>query len=239
MRHGILCHITTSPVPASQGILLAFPILAGVNALRTLAGAHARQACHAVQRLLSRESLGLGLLVVIAASDVLVRNVPVPYVVLGIFDEICHVSTAAILLGGALQVTQWRPRAPFLVAALAASVLIDVDHVPLSWFSNAILTAGTPRPYPHALWFIAVLLIAARMCRGTESAALLAGAATGVGLHLMRDVATAPVAMLWPATTPSFQIDYPWYFGLLAVVVAAPMFWRRMREQATASSDRC
>ncbi len=210
-----------------------------MNTLQSLVGAHARQACHAVQRLLSRGSLGLGLFVVVAASDVLVRNVVLPYVVLGIFDEICHVSTAAILLGAALRVTQWRPRAPFLVAALAASVLIDVDHVPLSWFSNAILTAGTPRPYPHGLWLIAVLLIAARMSRGTKSAALLAGAATGVGLHLMRDVATAPVALLWPATTRSFHIDYPWHLGLLAVVVAAPMFWRRVTEPATAGSDRC
>ncbi len=47
---------------------------------------------------------------------------------------------------------------------LACSVLVDVDHLPLQ-FGSSVITAGTARPYTHALWLVAVLIVAALAAR--------------------------------------------------------------------------
>jgi hypothetical protein len=74
-------------------------------------------------------------------------------------DEPCHLATAVVALAA---LTRWRGGPPgrhFGWAVLAASVLIDTDHLP-GEFGTAALTAGTPRPYTHALWLIVALAAA-------------------------------------------------------------------------------
>ena len=76
--------------------------------------------------------------------------------VVGFCAHPCHLATAMIVLGA---LTRWRGHptdSRFVWAMLGASVLIDLDHLPLE-FGSSILTAGTPRPYTHALWVVAVL----------------------------------------------------------------------------------
>ena len=148
-----------------------------------------------------------------------------------LLDEPCHLATALIVLGALIR---WRGRPPstwFVWAMLSASVLIDVDHLPLELGSNA-LTAGTPRPYTHALWVVAALAIAAIIAgrwsqlSGGRAAAIVtgitAGAAWGVSAHFLRDVVTAPIALWWPVSSADVQLPYAWYPAALLILAILP-----------------
>jgi inner membrane protein len=103
-------------------------------------------------------------------------------------------------------------------------VLIDIDHVPLDLLSSDILTAGTPRPYTPALATMLVLIAAAGLLRRRRGATAVAGLAVGVGLHLLRDVATGPVALWWPVTAHGLQVGYGWYAaGLVLATIAGAL----------------
>ncbi len=177
-------------------------------------------------RICSHRGVSLGLVAAIAVSDLLVRRQELSFVPRALFDEPGHLATAVVVLGA---ITRWRGRPPspwFAGAMLAASVLIDADHLPLE-LGSAVLTAGTPRPYTHALWVVAALAaaaaIAAPRARVSARAALVtgivAGMAWGVAAHFLRDVATAPIALWWPVSDASVQLPYGWY--LLALLVLA------------------
>jgi hypothetical protein len=115
-------------------------------------------------------------------------------------------------------------------------VLIDADHLPLE-FGSSLLTAGTPRPYTHALWVVALLTTVAvtasrwdRRARTPVSGAvmgILAGAAWGVSAHFLRDIATAPMSLWWPVSDVAVQVPYGWYIGALVVIVAIPPVRKR------------
>jgi len=115
---------------------------------------------------------------------------------------------------------------------LACSVLIDIDHLPLE-FGSSILTAGTPRPYTHALWVVAVLITATLLARwqsrrsgGSASAGavpILAGAAWGVSAHFLRDVSTANMSLWWPLTDAHVEMPYWCYVVALLLIVAFPL----------------
>ena len=114
---------------------------------------------------------------------------------------------------------------------LSASVLIDLDHLPLE-FGIGSLTAGTPRPYTHALWVAAVLAAAAavaglryrvsRSARAGLVTGIIAGAAWGVSAHFLRDVATAPIALWWPVSSASVQVPGYWYLAALLILAILP-----------------
>ena len=146
-------------------------------------------------------------------------------------DEPCHLATAGIILGTITRLRSAPPAQWFGLAMLASSVLIDLDHLPLE-FGSPAMTAGTPRPYTHALWVVVVLAAAAiaaacRSWRANTAAALagasvLAGAACGVSAHFLRDVATAPMSLWWPVSNAAVEVRYGWYIGALLLVVAIP-----------------
>ena len=157
------------------------------------------------------------LLVLVLAVDGLLRAVPVPRVVLGLLDEPAHLATTALLL------TAWTalrarplPRA-VVVGALAASVVIDLDHVPQDLLGSSVLTDGTPRPYSHSLTTAGALGAAAWAVRARPAAGYLTGGALGVLLHLWRDLATGQVSLLWPLTPAAAAVPYLLYAGSLAV----------------------
>jgi hypothetical protein len=120
---------------------------------------------------------------------------------------------------------------------LAFSVLIDADHLPLE-FGSSVLTAGTPRPYFHALWIIVALIVAMVVTRYWSQRAktpapsttvyILAGAAWGVSTHFLRDVATAPISLWWPVTKAAVEVPYWWYVLALLVIIAIPPTRSRM-----------
>ncbi len=107
-----------------------------------------------------------------------------------------------------------------LVAALVASVVIDVDHLPEQLGSD-ILTAGTMRPYTHSLTTIMVLLVLAAARRDWRAWEL--GAALGVASHLWRDLAEpagSGVALFWPVSDRTITTPAAVYLVSIAVLAA-------------------
>lgn len=147
-------------------------------------------------------------------------------------DEPCHQATGLICLGAVTRFLGRPPLPPFGWALLIGSNAIDLDHLPLE-FGSPVLTAGTPRPYTHALWIVAVLALAAlaarrlSRCAGTPAfattACALSGAACGVSDHFLRDVATAQMSMWWPITNAAVEISYWWYLAAIVVIVLIPV----------------
>ncbi|MEA2426880.1 MAG: inner membrane protein [Thermoleophilaceae bacterium] len=134
----------------------------------------------------------------------------------GILDETAHLATgivALLALGGR--------DSPFARGLIAGSVLIDVDHLPDA-LGHMWLRAGSRRPYPHTLLTPVAAMAVARRARGRERRWSL-GAAAGMTLHLIRDLASGQGTMLlWPASRRNFRLRYPAYVALLAVMAAAP-----------------
>ncbi|HEY1344160.1 MAG TPA: metal-dependent hydrolase [Streptosporangiaceae bacterium] len=179
----------------------------------------------------AHRGVSLALAAAIAVTDHVVHQQQLPFLARGLMDEPCHLATAMIALGA---LTRWRGRPPgsrFVWAMLSASVLVDLDHLPLE-LGSAVLTAGTPRPYTHALWVLVLLTVAAAAARRRRQvsgsarartvAGIAAGAAWGVAAHFLRDVGTAPIALWWPVSSASVQVPGYWYLAALFVLATLP-----------------
>jgi len=182
-------------------------------------------------RVSSSRAVSLALVAAIVLTDYLLPTQDLPFVPRALVDEPCHLLTAVIVLGAYVR---WRGRPPstwFIWAMLCASVAIDVDHLPLE-FGSYVLTAGTPRPYTHALWLVAMFAVAAIIAgvlsqvRGRRTAAILtgicAGAAWGLCAHFLRDVVTADIALWWPVSSTGVLLPYGWYLGALLLLAVLP-----------------
>jgi hypothetical protein len=166
----------------------------------------------------------------------------------GLLDEPAHVATALVILGALVRVRRKLPDQRFGWTMLACSVLIDIDHLP-DEFGSEVLTNGTPRPYTHALWTVIVLALAwaaarfivTRSGRPRPAAVelILAGAASGVAAHFVRDIATAPMSFWWPITDMAVEVPYWWYVLALAVFIAIGPIGRgpRRTSAATGATD--
>jgi inner membrane protein len=157
-------------------------------------------------------------------------------------DEPCHVATGLVCLGA---ITRFRGRPPapgFGWAMLICSTAIDLDHLPLA-LGSSVLTAGTPRPYTHALWVVAVLALGAlaawcwprRAGRASPAAAasIMLGAACGVSAHFLRDAGTAAMSLWWPVTPAAVQVHYRWYAVAIVVIALMPATWPSRPSRAT------
>lgn len=177
--------------------------------------------------------MSLGLILVIAAVDRVLLSQPFSFLFRALMDEPCHLLTAMVLLG---TITRWRgrpPSLPFTWALLIASVAIDIDHLPAELAVRGLLYGHLPRPYTHALWLLAILVLiavaAARRARrpgragAALAAAVFAGAACGIAAHFLRDLATAPISLLWPLSGTWLQVPYGWYLAAMLVIVALPL----------------
>ena len=70
------------------------------------------------------------------------------------------------------------------------------------------------RPPTHSLVTPIVLAVAGLAVRRWRSE--LFGCAVGVGLHLVRDIATGPgIPLAWPISGRAFEVPYPAYAALL------------------------
>jgi hypothetical protein len=147
----------------------------------------------------------------------------------GLLDWPAHLATALIVLGALVRIRRALPDHRFGWTMLACSVLIDIDHLPEE-FGSDVWTNGTPRPYTHALWTVIVLALAWAVARffairfGRPRPAtvelVLAGAASGVAAHFVRDIATAPMSFWWPITDMAVEVPYWLYVLALAVTIA-------------------
>lgn len=116
--------------------------------------------------------------------------------------------------------SSWRPSSPrrFYVAALIASVAIDVDHIPLYL---GLLGNHAHRPVTHSLSTVAVFIVAAAVSR--RHRAVLAGVATGLVLHFARDIAEGypGVRVFGPLQDSYWMASYRWFLGMIVVLTAA------------------
>lgn len=133
----------------------------------------------------------------------------------GLLDEPAHLAFAGLALW-VLCLLVHLPRR-FYSAALVASVAIDVDHVPLYLGVDSFAVQPHGRPFTHSLATIALLLLIAALWRRQKMVFL--GAATGVFLHLVRDlVEGAPgVALLWPLSDRELSVTGAATFVVLVV----------------------
>jgi hypothetical protein len=179
----------------------------------------------------AHRGVSLALAAAIAVTDHVAHQQQLPFLWRGLMDEPRHLATAMIVLG---TLARWRghpPSSGFVWAMLSASVLIDLDHLPLE-LGSGVLTAGAPRPYTHALWVLVLLVVAAAATRWRDqvsgsaragsAAVIAAGAAWGVAAHFLRDVATAPIALWWPVSSAGVQVPGYWYLPALLVLATLP-----------------
>jgi inner membrane protein len=170
----------------------------------------------------------------IAAADTAFHAFSPSLVASGILDEAAHAATTIIILGA----LDWPGTRGFALAALVASLVIDLDHIPQYLGSHA-LTAGTPRPYPHSLPTLLAVALVAVVTRG-RLRHLALGAELGLVGHFFRDMAEpsskAGVALFWPASDVNVRLPYVLYgcvmVGLLIVAL------KRDRERRSRSSGR-
>jgi membrane-bound metal-dependent hydrolase YbcI (DUF457 family) len=131
-------------------------------------------------------------------------------------DEAAHLATAGLAL---LVLARFidAPRR-FYVAALIASVAIDLDHIP---DYLGLLGDQNGRPFTHSLATVAVFAGAAAASRRHRAA--LAGIVTGLLVHFARDIVEGPpgVRMLWPLRETAWTTGYWWFFGMIIVLAGA------------------
>lgn len=135
--------------------------------------------------------------------------------VAGVLDETAHLATGALAIGAAAG------RVPRDAAAglLAASVLVDADHLP-DQLGARFLRRGSARPLPHSIATVAAVGALAALVPARRRAAAL-GALAGTALHLARDLATPPgvgVPLWWPASGRTVALGYAPYAALVAVL---------------------
>ncbi|HEX2085564.1 MAG TPA: hypothetical protein VHF89_07770 [Solirubrobacteraceae bacterium] len=135
----------------------------------------------------------------IAAADLLIPRAR-SRAAIALLDEPAHLATTWLV---AAAVAPDRMR-----AALIASTLLDVDHVP-SELGSDVLRRGAARPYGHT-----ALAAAA-------AAALSRGAGLGVAAHLLRDLACGPgVSLAWPLSGRAHRLPRAVYYALVATAAA-------------------
>jgi hypothetical protein len=150
------------------------------------------------------------------AFDAADRRVPFSVLASGPLDEVAHPAFAAL---GMLVLTCLidLPRR-FYVAALIASVAIDLDHVPLY---HGLLGDHDQRPVTHSLG--TVIIFAAAAVASRRHRAVFAGIVTGLVLHFARDIAEGPpgVRMLWPLQQTAWTASYWWFLGMVIALTGA------------------
>ena len=168
----------------------------------------------------------------IGALDVVqgLRRWPIP--VMAALDWPAHVATAALVLAAVR-----RPLAAETAAwALAGSVVIDVDHVPLYLGLDRVAVGENGRPFTHSLTTAAALFAGSRLAPGRTRTALT-GLAAGTVLHFVRDVGTGPGApLLWPFSRRNVRIPYGAYLAPVAAAALARARTRGIRIPRTAGA---
>ncbi len=154
------------------------------------------------------------LLVAVVGLDLVIRAADPGYAVLGMLDEPAHLATGVLVTAAVSAARGGLPGSTW-VGALCATVLIDVDHLPLVLGSD-LLTAGTPRPYAHSLATVLCLGVCAVVARRRPLSRVLTGCVIGVSAHLLRDAGTAPIALWWPLSNAGVTMPYAAYLAVLA-----------------------
>lgn len=170
-------------------------------------------------RVASRLNAALAAVIIVTADRALQakrRSVPVA----ALLDEPAHAATTVLLLSA----LGYRLSSPFAKGAVAASVAIDLDHLP-QYLGSRSLTKGTPRPYPHSFITLTSVGLLALACRGRSREVAL-GAEFGLVGHFFRDMAASRsrggLALFWPLSYANLRLPYRAYpVAMGAALVAA------------------
>lgn len=169
-----------------------------------------------IQKAVRSPFLPILLLVIVLGLDSLAQSERTGLIVGGLLDEPAHLATAALILL-ALAGSDWMlAHRRWTASALAASMAIDVDHIPLYAHVPHIAVDGG-RPFTHSLVTVVVLLLLAASVRRIRT--ILLGLSAGVALHFVRDVATGPgVSLWWPLASKGVEVHYSTYILMLGIV---------------------
>ena len=177
----------------------------------------------------------LACVLVIAVADLVIWLAHVPYAAEALFDEPAHAAIGILALAAvAVSIS-----APVVIAMLAGSLLIDLDHLPDVLGSN-VLEHGVPRPYTHSLLTVVVVLAVALLLRDRTLRRLALVVAVALCLHFVRDMAEPHgpgVSLLWPLSDRPVTLAYGWWAGLVALL-ALLAFARRIRLEGVLSRAR-
>jgi len=150
---------------------------------------------------------------VIALADVLLPYARSSRIASGILDEAAHLLTGV----AALQAIGLAD-GPCARGLIAGSIALDADHIPDA-LGHMLMRSGGARPYPHTLLTPAVVVLAGRRAGGIRERRFAAGLASGLALHLVRDLASGQgVRLLWPLSRRDFRVAYPAYLALIAAM---------------------
>jgi inner membrane protein len=153
-------------------------------------------------------------LAVLLVLDLMATTRRWPIVVQGLIDEPAHLLTAWLILRALPGQLLRRDAGRW---ALLFSVAIDIDHMPL-YLTDYRFAVDDGRPPTHSLALICALVGGAFLL-GRHFRELQLGAAVGVGLHFIRDLATGPgVPLLFPVTDDSFRVPHGVYLAVVGLV---------------------
>lgn len=144
----------------------------------------------------------------ILAIDGLLSFLSPPVYIQALLDEPAHLATTLLFL----RASSSRFPLTFVGAALLSTVLIDLDHIPI-YVGPAALAPDAGRPYTHSLAGVVVFACATYLL-GCPRPVML-GVAFGLASHLVRDMATGTVWLLWPLSFSRHSIPYAIYVALL------------------------
>ena len=167
----------------------------------------------------------LAFLAVIAFSDLLIWRLMAPYGVEALLDESAHAATGLL----ALAALGLQFRTSVVLAVLAGSLLIDLDHIPHA-FGSHVLEHGIPRPYTHSLGTLIVVFVIALILSDGAHRRLAVVGALALALHFFRDLAepgSAGVALLWPLSNHAFAVGYGWFAALVVILATIALARRR------------
>lgn len=170
-----------------------------------------------------------GLVVAVLAVDLLwgLTGVSMGSIAYGLVDLPAHLATCAIALLTLAAIRGEAAPRRFAIAALVASVAIDLDHVP-GYLGDHVLTGTLPRPYSHTALLVVALVALGLATRRPRLGSVSLGIAFGVGAHLFRDLATGPgVPLAWPVSSGVATMAYALFAGALVLAAIAVAASRR------------
>jgi hypothetical protein len=158
----------------------------------------------------------------VAAVDALAARAELSLPTKALLDESAHAATALLLLGAFLR----RPVQPIVLGTVLGSIIIDVDHIPMTIEHRGDLK-GLARPASHSL--LAVLLaVVVGQWLPVGGRPYVFGLAFGLAAHLTRDMATGYVRLFWPLRARGVHLPYPVYGT--AHIIALAVIVRRTRQ---------